>query len=170
MNKVTKCESLLFDVTKLLNFVFRKTIAIILAVFQVLSVASASHTECVSVINLIIWEDIGKQRTCNMTNEVSILSKDVEIRGKKDLKMRIINFYENGNIVFLPIKVHEIFPNLETYSAGCCSIKEISYENFMGLSELSALLLQNNTIEVISSGTFNDLKSLEVLELGKVKS
>lgn len=105
-----------------------------------------------------------------MSESTLIDTKGVELYGKKDKKMRTVNFYDNLKIEYLPIKVDEIFPNLNTYSAGFCSIREISQENFKGLTKLRALFLQHNKINRILSDTFQDLKLLQAIELGKVTS
>lgn len=94
------------------------------------------------------------------TPEPTIFDVDNQIDG--------IDFSENKRIVFLPILVHETFPNLIGYYAFHCSIREISKKNFDKLSRLEDLNLNSNHIERIKSDTFEDLVSLTQLHISGV--
>jgi hypothetical protein len=76
-----------------------------------------------------------------------------------------MSFWMNRNVFYLPESSREIFVNLEQYYAGFCSIKEISIRNFRGLMKVRGLWLHENQIEMIRSDTFEDMKSLEFLNL-----
>lgn len=80
-------------------------------------------------------------------------------------KVEILEFNNNTNIEFLPIKINQNFLILEKYLAVNCAIKKISYENFKGLFNLRDLHLVNNQIEVIQSGLFDDLINFMLLNL-----
>lgn len=81
--------------------------------------------------------------------------------------MIAISFYGNSKISFLPQGVGGKLPNLLSYAATYCSVKAIFKDNFKGLSKLIYLGLNRNEIEKIPTNTFEDLKVLEKLELGK---
>jgi Leucine-rich repeat (LRR) protein len=87
---------------------------------------------------------------------------------ERDTAIRGIDFFGNSKISYLPVKINEAFPNLLGYSAGNCSIKTISKENFEGLSNLRELLLFENFIKKIPGDTFEDLVALEFVNLGKI--
>jgi Leucine-rich repeat (LRR) protein len=76
-------------------------------------------------------------------------------------------FGGNKNVNFLPNFVAEKFPNLLLYGADYCAIKEVMKQNFKGLNKLKKLYLNNNQIEKVVRGTFEDLVDLEALWLSK---
>jgi hypothetical protein len=78
-----------------------------------------------------------------------------------------LDISENLKTLFLPVGVADVFPNLEYYSAANCSIKEVSYLNFRGLSKLTVLELSDNFIETITKEMFKDLTSLISIDLGE---
>lgn len=71
------------------------------------------------------------------------------------------------NIHFLPILLHERFPDLEFYDIRSTATPKISKKNFEKLVKLKGLKLTDNQIEVIKSDTFEDLISLRELRLSK---
>lgn len=85
----------------------------------------------------------------------------------KDSSITGLLFNKNKNIFYLPVFVNEKLPNLFSYSAQACSLTEITKLNFNGLKKLKALWLPNNQIKKITSDTFEDLSSLELLYLRK---
>lgn len=139
-----------------------------IVMLSVFSFTSAKDVTCEAFLKLGIIEDYPPEKACNMSGTTGIYTKNTELKGTADSEMRIINFYDNVKILYLPIGVVEIYPELAFYSAGLCSIKEISRDNFIGLSKLRALFLQKNSIQKIASDTFVDLISLEGIELGKI--
>jgi Leucine rich repeat len=76
-------------------------------------------------------------------------------------------FTENKNIHFLPTAIYETFPKLLRLNADECSIRRISRDNFGKLTYLKFLFLAGNKINAIPSDTFEDLKALRILTLGK---
>jgi Leucine rich repeat len=74
-------------------------------------------------------------------------------------------FDYNIHIHFLPIKTGEKFPNLISLSAWFCGIKAVSKANFMQLTKLQRLAINNNRIEAIDGDTFEDLIELKWLFL-----
>lgn len=87
------------------------------------------------------------------------------------VEQSIIGLYFDNNkkIVYLPVKVHRIFPNLIEYRAENCSIREISKKNFEKLYKLRTIILEYNQIEKVSSNTFADLPLLLYIGLRKLK-
>jgi Leucine-rich repeat (LRR) protein len=81
--------------------------------------------------------------------------------------MLVLSFYGNLKISYLPLNVGDVYPNMRSYPVNYCSVKSIRKENFKGLNKLTHLGLNRNQIERIMSNTFDGLKSLERLELGK---
>lgn len=75
--------------------------------------------------------------------------------------LKAIVIIHQRNIEYLPVKVHERFPNLKTYFVGDTIIRKISKKNFEALIKLETLFLESNQIELIKSDTFEDLISLE---------
>lgn len=88
----------------------------------------------------------------------------------KDKDVRGIYAYGNDWISVLPLKVHEIFPDIVDYNAASCSIDFVMYDHFMNLGSLIQLKLSNNDLTQIGvnrgGSPFYDLKSLERLYLG----
>lgn len=105
--------------------------------------------------------------SCFMDISTSINETDVEIIKCDNFNVDELNFNNNKNIFFLPIKVAKTFPNLINFRSASCSIKDISYENFKGLNKLKFLSLRENQIEMIPCNSFEDLVDLEELYLGK---
>lgn len=68
----------------------------------------------------------------------------------------------NKKISYLPVKIHEKFPNLVGLYADSCNIKAISKVNFEKLGKLRRLSLSFNQIVIVNSNTFDDLTALEL--------
>jgi Leucine rich repeat len=108
----------------------------------------------------------GSPNTCWMHETTVIDQKNMTI-ANRDGAVRGLSLWINKKIHYLPIGVKEAFPHLEFISAGQCSVKEVSKENFAGLTSLKALWLEENRIEKIDTNTFEDLVSLKHLWLCK---
>lgn len=100
----------------------------------------------------------------------SINSKTSKFDGTEEETVHAIWFANNTNIKYLPIQVFLHFPKLALYNAENCAISEISKENFENLSELEAVNLAGNQIEVVQSDTFDSIIGLERIDLGKLVS
>lgn len=81
------------------------------------------------------------------------------------VKRLFINHQQN--VEYLPVSVHERFPVLETYEVVNTPVQKISKRNFEKLFMLKYLKLDRNEIEVIRSNTFEDLISLEMIDICK---
>lgn len=101
--------------------------------------------------------------------EATIDGAGFTINSELDILVFGLSFWSNKGISFLPVDVYKIFPHLVDMSAAGCSLKSISKENFRGLRELQLLLLYQNEIESFAADTFEDLTSLEELDLGEKK-
>lgn len=101
-----------------------------------------------------------------MDNYTAINAGGFEISGKNE-NVLCLEFIENKKISFLPVDVYKVFPKLVDYSAVHCSLEKLASRNFEHLLFLKYLYLQNNHIAKIEDGTFDYLKSLEILDLSE---
>lgn len=104
---------------------------------------------------------------CCLVTDTAINASDFTISGPEDENVRLFDSSRNRKMEFLPIFINKKFPNLITYLADRCIIKEITKNNFEHLFHLRVLNLIGNQIETIRSDTFQDLVSLKTLLLGK---
>ena len=110
--------------------------------------------------------------TCEFRFPVKIIKKNVRIainRTDSVIKNKIY-FMKNNEIYFLPIGVHEKFPNLINYSAQSCSILSISKKNFEKLRKLVRVELDENFISSIRSNTFEFLENLAYVTLSRYEN
>lgn len=105
---------------------------------------------------------------CCLITETAISSSNFTISGPEDDTVRLFDSSRNRNVEFLPIRINERFPNLVTYLAERCVIREISKTNFEYLFHLRVLNLNGNKLEIINTDRFDALVSLESLMLGKI--
>lgn len=103
-------------------------------------------------------------KTCYLNGNTTIGEANVKISKRDET---VLGFFldRNKKVFHLPIGVAESFPNLQGYSAGACSIKEISHENFENLTKLKSLWLNGNQIRKILENTFDDLVEVERISL-----
>lgn len=104
---------------------------------------------------------------CCLITKTAINASDFTISGQEDESVLLFDSSRNHNVEYLPIRISNQFPNLVTYDADRCAIKEISKSNFENLFHLRMLNLIGNRLKIIVSDTFRDLVSLESLLLGK---
>lgn len=104
---------------------------------------------------------------CCLITKTAINASDLIIFGVEDESVRLFDSSRNQNVEFLPIHISNKFPNLVSYDANRCAIKEISKTNFENLFHLKMLNLIGNRLKTIVSNTFEDLVNLEFLLLGK---
>lgn len=130
--------------------------------------AAAKEVSCESNRSWNWGYPVGNQKTC-FIEEITIDSQGFSIASAEDEATGGIYFEENKQVSYLPVNVHKIFPNLMGLSAAECSIKTLTKENFKNLKKLKELKLRYNQIEIIQNDVFEDLTSLEELDLGENK-
>lgn len=110
-------------------------------------------------------------KSCIM-DSIKIDSSEFTIGSAKDETVEEIYFDHNPNLSFLPKAIGEKFPNLLSLSAWDCSLIIVSKDNFINLSSVRRMALNENQITTISAETFKDLQSLEWLFLdhNRIKS
>lgn len=139
-------------------------VAVVLLLLMVRHI-NANEIECEKKKNYDYgWARVESAKTCLMLAVTLIGYRGFEISPRDDL-IGGLQMQGNKKIHYLPEKVAETFPNLLIYYAQGCSLKEVSKVNFENLIKLRMLILNWNRIEMICSDTFEDLKSLEHLEL-----
>lgn len=148
--------------------VCRKLFLVLLIVTVDYFYTSATQISCESV-KTRNWGAVGVVKTCELQLTTSIDFEGVTVISPWETSIEALDFFRNRKIAFLPIGVAEAFPTLFYYGAAFCSLTKVRKENFMNLNNLKQLDLRQNQIEVISSDTFDDLKSLEVLDFGMEK-
>ncbi|KAL7016866.1 hypothetical protein ACKWTF_010172 [Chironomus riparius] len=103
--------------------------------------------------------------TFTIKSDQVILMKSTEVLAKESKFVKGFYFEFNKNIEYLPIKIHEKFPNLVAYDGANLALKGIKYQNFEKLEELQYLTLKENPISYMSPDVFKDLTKLKYLIL-----
>lgn len=105
---------------------------------------------------------------CQLDYGTYIDSPDYSFMANEDYAvLEAILVEYQGSMQFLPVFLHDTFPMLKVYSVIHTPARKITKKNFEKLFKLEKLRLQNNYIEAIQSNTFEDLISLQVLEISK---
>lgn len=125
----------------------------------------ANEIQCESVES---HKNDGIDIRCFMNGNTVIDADDYTISDAKNLKVEAINFATNHKIQYLPLRVHEKFPNMYKYPAENCAIKRVSKKNFEKLVKLIYIGLSQNQIETIASDTFKGLPNLSMITLSKL--
>lgn len=76
-----------------------------------------------------------------------------------------VYFNTNTKILYLPIGLSKVFPNLVEIDATYCALHAVTSDNLSGLKHLSRLWLRDNMIETIPKGTFEGLVGLSDVDL-----
>jgi maleate cis-trans isomerase len=138
-------------------------VLIALELFSLSLLLVDAHTvTCEKIAKNNLWEK-GERKTGFMDLTTEITAEGFTIAGLKDEDLKTLTFATNKKIMYLPDSPVEVYPNLELYGVGHCSVLKISCKNFRGLKKLKFLDLNKNNIEVVSSNTFKGLKSLEIV-------
>lgn len=137
-------------------------------VFSVLgflpSAALKKQISCQSE-DFVAWPRFGTQKTCFVKNSTSITEPDFEMSGVFDLTITGVAFMDNNKILYLPVLISEIYPNLVTFSAVGSSFTSVSKENFKNLRKVKHLRLSRNMIENLNINSFEDLAQLQEIYL-----
>lgn len=104
-------------------------------------------------------------KTCYLESS-AIDSRNFLITSAREETVEGFSVWQNKKVEYLPKNTGEKYPNLIGYDARDCSIKEISKEDFKGLSKLQRLYLNYNQIEKISDDTFDSISGVHEILLG----
>jgi Leucine-rich repeat (LRR) protein len=101
--------------------------------------------------------------TCVVAEAID--TKTIEIKANDNVNFTELLFDCNENLKFLPMGMGQNFPELLSLSVFDCSLESVDRSNFIGLTELQRLALNENYLTVIEPRTFKDLASLKWLYL-----
>jgi Leucine-rich repeat (LRR) protein len=124
-----------------------------------------SQTSCDS-IGFFNWRHIGDLITCKKEKS-DISNSDLTLSHPNEPDLKMLYFFDNKKVLYLPIEPYRTAPNLFVINAAECALKAISKKNFEKLANLQYVWLYNNDISVIPAGTFEDLVSLKEITLGE---
>lgn len=111
------------------------------------------------------WSFVGSQTTLAVCKSTSINSAGTTMSSNANITA--LTFGWNKKIFFLTVQLAESFPNLVVLHASGCSITSVVKQNFNRLQKLRRLDLDLNKIRKIPNDAFQDLISLEWLQMGK---
>lgn len=103
-----------------------------------------------------------------MDGNTEIATTGTSISTPRDANIGALTFYDNSKIRFLPENPARNFPNLVLYDASDCAVQAVTRANFRSLHKLQRLFLNGNEIPKIERNTFDDLTSLEELDLSEI--
>lgn len=124
----------------------------------------------VHMCNIELLVNFGNRTaSCCYVQHATIIdtTNDSFVVDERDKDLEILVIHRNQHVEFLPVLVHETFPNLIGYSVKDTPIKSISKRNFEKLHKLEVLWLEGGQVETIRSNTFEDLSSLRMLMIRK---
>lgn len=132
------------------------------------SCASADYVKrpltCIASTNCDEFEN--SSRCCELDLDTRIDAPDYKFAN--DVKYKIFEFLiisHQPDVEFLPVSVHESFPNLTAYLIRKTPVRKISKKNFEKMYKLKVLALDQNEIEVIKSDTFEDLINVDRISI-----
>lgn len=105
---------------------------------------------------------------CVMQHHAFIWTEGTTI-ANRDKSVTEVHFTSNRNIRFLPILLHESFPNLRFYAADKCIVEKVQKSNFELLVDLVEINLAENRISALLSDTFEGLRRLEIISLCELR-
>lgn len=118
--------------------------------------------------NIALFERSMLYFHCIIDKQIVIDSPGFEFRVSSKLhNLNGINFEQNRNVFYLPEKVAQSFTKLQVFAADHCRIKTITKVNFEKLNKLEKVKLDYNRLTHIQSDTFDDLVSLDFLNLSE---
>ncbi|KAG5668563.1 hypothetical protein PVAND_016500 [Polypedilum vanderplanki] len=135
--------------------------------FEVQKCKSFFFYNCSNVLLTFLPEN-GLKITTFDTEISSKYKNDSVSRFRIELDGNCVNC-RNKNVIYLPIRIAETFPNLSEYFANRLDVKILKYENFKNMKNLKKLTIDNNEIETIDENSFDDLNELVFLDLSQNK-
>lgn len=157
-----KCEVSMSSVMKYSSPTFRSILLFISLICISNCVQSKKTISCKKLARTTIYS----ARMCVVNNTEKIDSETFEISSTATATTSLV-FTSSWHISYLPVKMGEVFPHLQSLDASGCLVKEISPENFDGLGKLADLRLPRNRIKTIAANTFKSLVSLRNLDLSE---
>jgi hypothetical protein len=110
------------------------------------------------------WVRLGLSfETCNI-DEGFFGKPGSIIKSSVHLTVKAFAIVDSYKTFYVPVNLHEKFPNLYVAQIEKCSIRHIGNE-FQGLNELQVLYLDNNKIRTIDDQAFKDNSKLTFLSL-----
>lgn len=147
--------------------IHRSEVTTLIHLITVFTLSNTTGTEISCEMKSIdSWDGEIDHRSCWMGALTVIDSDDTSIEADETIgALNFVGFKQN--IEFLPVEVAISFSGLKYYSASNCAIKTIDKVHFKDLRFLKTLRLNGNQIVEIKFDTFEDLVSLESLNLGE---
>lgn len=102
-------------------------------------------------------------------NDDSEITEPSKLANPVNESVTELSMVRNKKIKFLPQEIGVPFPKLRIIDAFGCSVKEVNKRNFVGLTMVSKIVLDDNEIEKIEEDSFDDLKELDYLYLDNNK-
>lgn len=136
---------------------------ILVSIAFILPSASSAIGPCEKIENT---GSLGSIETCFM-HSTAIDSTDFLITSPRSESLEIFHAYQNKKLEHLPRNLGGKFPNLRGLLVQCCSIKEISTDQFKGFNKLQRLSLAYNQIEVIDDDVFEYIPEVELIILSE---
>jgi BTB/POZ domain len=96
----------------------------------------------------------------------SFVGQHISNRTNKDVTGIYAN---NATIEYFPRKLYKLFPNLKALQINNCALKEISYEDLIGLEKLEDLCLDQNQLCSLPSDLFEGMENLREINLSDNK-
>jgi Leucine-rich repeat (LRR) protein len=98
---------------------------------------------------------------CLITRKIEIKSLEGEHEaGKSCNDVENVSFME-GEVCYLPSRLHKIFPRLKTLLALKCKLREITAKDLLGLENLESLWIYSNELTTLPDNLFIHTKKLK---------
>lgn len=143
------------------------SIFFVILIVKVLHADSSNQIACGIIKDQMEFSAIGSQRTCFVGADTIVDRRDYTFSIEKDETVKALVFGKNPKLQYLPIRVNENLPKLLTYTSNGSPIKFIARENFKNMKDLKVLSIVDGKIEKVYSDSFEDLTSLEQIDLRK---
>jgi hypothetical protein len=145
----------------LIIFVFLKRFLIIACVIGFASVISVAGKTISCDVTKIEPYLVTVEKSCVLSGLI-IDEADVTIGSPLDASVEGIQSRHNENMKFIPTNFAAVYPNLITIEFWGNPIKVVG-KHFKNLHKLQFLTMNENEIETIEIGAFDDLENLELL-------
>lgn len=106
--------------------------------------------------------------TCDFNDDIEI-TEPSKLTNPVNESVTELRMGGNKKIEFLPEDVSIPFPKLRLVDAFGCAVKEVTKQNFHGLTLVDKIVLDDNRIEKIDENSFDDLTDLNLLYMDNNK-